>query len=73
LTVKTLTSTQTPKSNEKTTNEGKLLLLYITLPILIIAVLIALLIFVKKKRPRSDKKHENNVDSESERVQNTAR
>jgi len=55
LTVKTLTSTQTPKSNEKTTNEGKLLLLYITLPILIIAVLIALLIFVKKKRPRSDK------------------
>jgi hypothetical protein len=74
LTVKPLiTPTQTPKSKEKTTNEGELLLLYVSLPILIIVALTAALIYVKKKRQRSDKKHENNVNSESKRVENAAR
>src|SRR5208283_5644852 len=51
LTVKTLTKPAQPlKSKEKTTNESELLLLYVALPVLLVAAFTAALVYVRKKR-----------------------
>ena len=52
LTVKALiTPTQPPKSNEKTTNESGLLLLYVSLAIILVAIFAVALVYFKKHKP----------------------